>query len=176
MTPAGESRVRIGQVVKTQGIRGQVRVLTDKESTALSPGREVFLKGEKGEEKRLTVASARGKGATTILSFLEINEVAQAEQLVGASVYVEEKNLPVLPADEFYAFQLLGLEVQTEKGSFLGRVEEILPTGSNDVFVVRKDGEEVLIPAIEEVVIRVDLQNRVIVIRPLAGLLSRDDL
>ena len=58
----------------------------------------------------------------------------------------------------------------------MGILEEILPTGSNDVFVVRKDGREVLIPATDEVVVRVDLREKIMVIHPLEGLLSEDDL
>jgi 16S rRNA processing protein RimM len=66
--------------------------------------------------------------------------------------------------------------VKTEGGVFLGILKEIIPTGSNDVFVVRKDGQEVLIPATDEVVVRVDLREKTMVIHPLEGLLSEDDL
>ena len=100
----------------------------------------------------------------------------EAEELVGCSAYVAQESLPPLPADEFYWYQLRGLRVKTEEGKFLGRLEEIMRTGSNDVFVVRKDQKECLIPATDEVVVRVDLEGKTMVIRPLEGLLPEDDL
>jgi 16S rRNA processing protein RimM len=89
---------------------------------------------------------------------------------------VAKESLEALPPGEFYWYQLLGLRVKTESGNFLGTLEEIMPTGSNDVFVVRRDAQEVLIPATDEVVVQVDLQEKVMVIRPLKGLLPKDDL
>ena len=87
-----------------------------------------------------------------------------------------KESLAALPPDEFYAYQLRGLTVKTEGGVLLGILEEIIPTGTHDVFVVRKEGREVLIPATDEVVVRVDLQEKIMVVRPLEGLLSEDDL
>ncbi|MDI6753190.1 MAG: ribosome maturation factor RimM [Thermodesulfobacteriota bacterium] len=178
MTPAtGDALLFVGQVVKTQGIKGQVRVSSaGGETTAFPAGSVVYFKNKQGMNKSLTVASSRAHRQTTILSFREVRRIEEAEELVGCSVYVAKETLPALPEGEFYWYQLIGLEVQTEKGVFLGTLEEILPTGSNDVFVVRKDHQEYLLPATDEVVVRVDLQGKTMVIRPLEGLLPEDDL
>jgi 16S rRNA processing protein RimM len=132
----------------------------------------VYLKNGEGVNKALTVYSCRPHRQGTILSFHEIKRVGEAAELVGCSIYVPKESLDALPPDEFYEYQLLGLRVKTEDGNFLGILEKVVPTGSNDVFVVRKDGQEVLIPATDEVVVQVDLQEKIMVIHPLEGLLS----
>jgi 16S rRNA processing protein RimM len=127
-------------------------------------------------KRSLTVHSSRFQGKFIILSFREIKRVEEAAELVGDSVYVSKEILAALPPDEFYDYQLRGLTVKTEGGVLLGILEEIIPTGTNDVFVVRKEGREVLIPATDEVVVRVDLREKVLVVHPLEGLLAEDDL
>lgn len=172
-----DSLLWVGRVVKTQGIRGEVKVSFSGEgTTTFCKGNVVYLENKKGERKRLTVHASRPCRQMTILSFQEVKRVEEAEALVDCSVYVAKESLGALPPGEFYGYQLLGLRVKTESGTFLGTLEEIMPTGSNDVFVVRRDAQEVLIPATDEVVVQVDLQEKTMVIRPLKGLLPKDDL
>jgi 16S rRNA processing protein RimM len=169
--------VWVGRVVKTKGIKGQVKVSSPGGgAAAFSRGKVVYLENRQGMKNPLTVHSSRPQGEFSILSFTEIKGVEEAAELVGCAVYVPKESLEALAPDEFYDYQLRGLRVETEGGTFLGILEEIIPTGSNDVFVVRKDGQEVLIPATDEVVVRVDLQEKVMVIHPLEGLLAEDDL
>lgn len=178
MTPKPErTLVLVGRVVKTQGIKGAVKILSSGEGAAALPsGSTVYLTNGKGMEKSLTVESSRPHQQMTVLAFREVRRIEEAEELVGCSLYLEPENLPTLSDDEFYWYQLQGLEVKTEKGKFLGRLEDIVPTGSNDVFVVRKDHGEFLIPATDEVVVHVDLKSKTMVVRPIEGLLSEDDL
>lgn len=172
-----ESLVLVGQVVKTQGNKGQVKVAASGEGAAAFPvGTIVYLKNNRGMKQSLTVESSRPHRKMTILAFREVQRSEEAKELVGCSVYVAPENLPALPADEFYWYQLRGLQVKTEEGTFLGTLEEIIPTGSNDVFVVRKNHQECLIPATDEVVVQVDLKDKTMVIRPLEGLLPENDL
>ena len=112
----------------------------------------------------------------TVLAFHEVQSIEEAQKLIGCSVYVNKADLNPLPPDEFYWYQLRGIRVETEDGNFLGILEEVIPTGSNDVFVVRKEEKEILLPATDEVVARVNLQEKVMVIHPLEGLLPEDDL
>jgi len=172
-----DSLVWVGRIVKTRGIRGEVKISSPGGGiAAFSGGKTVYLENRQGVKSGFTVHSSRLQGNFVILSLREIKRVEEAAEWVGGSVYVPEENLEALPPDEFYAYQLRGLTVKTEGGALLGILEEILPTGSNDVFVVRKDGREVLIPATDEVVVRVDLREKIMVIHPLEGLLSEDDL
>ena len=172
-----DSLLWVGRVVKTQGIKWEVKISFFGEGrTTFGKGNVVYLENKKGEMMRLTVLASRPSRQMTILSFQEVKRVEEAGSLVDCSVYVPKESLESLPPGEFYWYQLLGMRVKTESGTFLGTLEEIMPTGSNDVFVVRRDAQEVLIPATDEVVVQVDLQERVMVIRPLKGLLPEDDL
>jgi len=172
-----DSLLRVGRVVKTQGLKGEVRVSSaGGEALTRSRGKLVTLMDPGGKKRLLTVESSRSLRSLTVLAFREVKSVEEARGLVGCDLYLERTDLDPLPPDEFYWYQLQGLRVQTAEGKFLGTLEEVFPTGSNDVFVVRKEGKEVLIPATDEVVTGVDLQNRVLVIHPLEGLLPEDDL
>jgi len=167
----------VGRVVKTQGIKGEVRVSSPgREALAQSRGKVLYLEDSGGKKMAVTVESSRPLRGLTVLAFREVKSIEEAEKLIGCSVYMDKTRLEPLPPDEFYWHQLHGLRVQTEDGRFLGTLEEVFPTGSNDVFVVRKEGKEILIPATEEVITRVNLQDRVMVIHPLEGLLPEDDL
>lgn len=169
--------LRVGRVVKTQGIKGEVRVSSPgKEALAQSRGKTVYLEDPKGNRKAFTVESTRPQRELTVLAFREIKSIEEAQELIGCSVYAEKENLPPLAADEFYWYQLQGLRVEAEDGRFIGILEEVFPTGSNDVFVVRKEGKEILIPATDEVVARINLQEKVMIIHPVEGLLPEDDL
>jgi len=172
-----DSLIWVGRVVNTQGIKGQVRISPSGEGAAtFSRGKVVYLENRQGEKRPLTVHSSQPRRQFTILSFREVQRVEEAEDLVGCSVYVAKESLEALPPNEFYWYQLFGLQVKTESGTFLGTLEGIMPTGSNDVFVVRRNGKEFLVPATEEVVVKVDLQAKTMVIHPLEGLLPEDDL
>jgi 16S rRNA processing protein RimM len=169
--------LRVGRVVKTQGIKGEVRVSSPgMEALAQSRGKTVYLEDPEGNRRALTVESTRSLKKLAVLAFREIKSIEEAQKLIGCFVYAEKKNLSPLPPDEFYWYQLRGLRVKTEEGRDLGILEGVFATGSNDVFLVRKEGKEILIPATEEVIARVDLQEKVMIIRPLEGLLPEDDL
>jgi 16S rRNA processing protein RimM len=90
--------------------------------------------------------------------------------LVGEWVTVAEETTPPLPEGEFFHFQLLGLRVVSLQGEELGRITEIIQTGSNDVYLVSDDKDEVLIPALAQVVRKVDLQAGVMVVELIDGL------
>jgi len=174
--PRENSLLWVGRVVKTQGIKGQMRV-----SSAggifltFSAGDVVYFEQKEGSKRAFTVESSRPHKEMTILALREVKRIEEAEELVGCSVYVDKADLEPLPPGEFYWYQLQGLRVETEDGTRLGILEEILPTGGNDVFVVRKDDQEILLPATEEVVVRVDLKEKIMVVHLLEGLLPEDD-
>jgi 16S rRNA processing protein RimM len=170
----GDSLLWVGRVVKTQGIRGQMRISSGDAGT-FSKGKNIYVEDDQGGKRAFTVESSRVHKETIVLSLEGVTRIEEAEKLVGCSVYVGKDDLAPLPSDEFYWYQLRGLAVKTEEGAFLGNVEEIFPTGSNDVLVVKNGGKEILIPATDEAVVRVDLREKVMIIRLLEGLLPEDD-
>ena len=167
----------VGRLVKTQGIKGEVRVASPgREALAQARGKAIYLEDPGGTRKAFTVAASRPLRELTVLAFQEVQSIEEAQELIGCSVYVNKADLKPLPPDEFYWYQLQGIRVETEDGRWLGILEKVFPTGSNDVFVVCKEGKEILLPATDEVVARVNLQEKIMVIHPLEGLLPEDDL
>lgn len=169
-------RKAIGEITAPQGVRGEVRVqpFTDHPERFASL-RQVWL----GEPRnvRVTVEQARPHKGFWLVKLSGVDDRNQAETLRGVRLEVEPEDRAPLKPDEFYVDDLIGLPVITVEGRQLGRLEEVLQTGANDVWVVRGDparGEvrEVLLPALRDVVRQVDLAAGRLVVAPLPGLLD----
>jgi len=155
----------IGKVIKAHGLRGHLKVLPYGETfSTLCAEEKITANLPDGSSLTLTVAEIRPHQKTFLLMSREIETVEEAHRLVGAELCVPESRLPPTDPGEFYWYQLIGLEVVNSEGERLGILEEIIETGSNDVYVVRRGKEETLIPAIEEVVLEVDLQRRLMTV------------
>jgi len=129
---------------------------------------ELYIKG-----RTVTIEGCKWHRGRAILKLATINSVEDSQQLRGQLLEVPQSRLHSLSQDEYYQFQLLGLEVWTTDDQFLGRISRILPTGSNDVYVVPGNDGEVLVPAIEDVVKSVDLDNGRMTIEAIKGMLSK---
>ena len=97
-----------------------------------------------------------------------------AERLTGAYINIEREECQELPENTYYAFELVGLEVITTDGRRLGVLEEVLEYPANDVYVVMDGPKEYLIPAVAEIIKKVDIKNRVMKIEPMEGLLEEE--
>ncbi|MCB9134704.1 MAG: 16S rRNA processing protein RimM [Anaerolineales bacterium] len=168
-SPSGEPVfLVVGQLGKPHGVRGEVSmtILTEFPERIL-PGKTLYL----GEEYRpMRVRQARGTGTKLLLALAGIETRTQAEELRNEMVYVLRAEVPPLPEGEYYYHQLLGLNVISEDGQDLGHLEEILPTGANDVYLIRlPDGRELLLPIIPGVLLGVDLSNQQMQVHVLPG-------
>ncbi len=157
----------VGRVVAPWGIRGEVKVevMTDFPDR-FRPQEKVHIDGSS-----LTIERCHWHKGRAILKFAQVDSREAAEGLRGRFLEIPESELRPLPQDQYYQFQLMGLEVWTTQGELLGRIAQILPTGSNDVYVVHGERGELLIPATEEVVKSVEPGKGRIVIQPMKGLL-----
>lgn len=120
-----------------------------------------------------SVRHARLHRGVLLLELEGIDTKEQAEALRGALLEVPEAELAALPEGSYYRFQIVGLAVVDLAGQALGRVEEILETGANDVYVVRSDEGELLVPAIDSVIKQVDVAGGRVVVELLPGLERR---
>jgi len=169
--------IPVGKISRVHGVRGAVKIYPYGESLAQQQaGDELYLLGsvQGGEETALTLVSLRPQGKLWIGQFREIPGIDEAQKIVGKQVYLPRNRLSPAAEGEYFYYQLIGLKVETTKGSFLGRLIAIIETGSNDVYVVDRQGKEVLIPALEDVVVEVDLTRGQMIIDPPEGLI--DDL
>ena len=144
---------------------GNVKIYSYAESLSVfSPGALLLARHDKGEGKTYSIKWAKPHSKTVLLSLKGIENRTQAEALVGSALYIEKKSLPELEDGDYYWFDIIGLSVFTIAGEYIGRVASIMPTGSNDVYVVKDIAEgrqkETLIPALASVVVSIDLEKK----------------
>lgn len=163
--PAPE-RLIIGRVMGSHGVRGEFRMATDiTHPEHLRALRTIYLGDEQQPWPVRRIHPVPG-GKEAIVRLTGLATPEEATALHGQQVRADQAALPPLPQDEYYYYQLIGLDVVTEDGTTLGRLAEIIETGANDVYVVRGLAGEILIPAIEEVVRAVDLDGGKLIVRP----------
>ena len=167
-----EEFIEIGKVVSTQGNKGEVNIfpLTDL-ANRFKNLTTVFLRNN-NNQTTLNIEKIRIKGNTVVLKFKDIENIKEAKMIVGSFLEVERKNAVKLPKDTYFIFEIIGLEVYAENNIFLGKVENVISTGSNDVYIVKgKNKKELFIPAIHEVVKDVNLEKKRINIKMVDGLI-----
>lgn len=167
----------IGKIVNTHGIQGKLRVNSYAESPAVFTSQKFFyIKDEKGDFKKYEVTNAELHKNVILIELNGVSSIDEAEKLVGTSIFIEKSKLDPLSEDEYYWFEIIGLKVFTEEGTFLGKVESILQTGSNDVYVIHNKKKEYLVPAIAEVVIKIDVIKKIMIVHPLEGLFEDGEI
>lgn len=153
----------IGKVVGTHGIKGYLKVFPYTESIdSFAPGKVLVLSREGESLATFRTESVRAHKRVFLLALEGIASIEAAEKWVGYQLCIYESSLPHPEEGSYYWYQIIGLEVFTVDNRRLGRVTEIFPTGSNDVYVVREGKREVLIPAIDSVVVDIDLKHKVL--------------
>ena len=105
-----------------------------------------------------------------LIDFQGISDMNAAELLTGALLQVTRERLVKLPADNYFVFDIIGLSVYTETSEYLAKIEDVLHTGANDVYVVKKDRLSLLVPALKQVVKKIDLDNCRMIVKLPEGL------
>jgi len=169
-------RVELGRIVRSHGLDGRVKVLSYLESDRLLPSlAEAWIGRSRDSAKRYPIENARPEGrAHFTLKLGGVEDRTAADGLRGLTVSVPYTSLEPLPEGEYYWEDLIGLRVETEAGAPLGVIESVFPTGSNDVIVCRAGEQEILLPAISEVIRSVDIGAGRMVVRLLKGLEAGD--
>ena len=124
------------------------------------PGNSILVRNRLGREAHYEISWVKPHTGTPLLSLKGVLNRDQAKTLVGSELFIPESDLPLLDENTYYWHDLIGIEVYTVAEESLGRIESIIETGSNDVYVVKKDKKEVLIPALESVVLEIDIENK----------------
>ena len=159
--------VNVGWVLGSHGTSGEIRVKSYTDvPTRFDSGQDLYIDRV---PYRITDSFPARKDQV-VLKLEGIDTPAAAEELSGQWLTSPAQDSPELSAGEFFHFQLLGLQARTEDGEDLGTLREILQTGSNDVYRIEKDGRELLLPAISQVIRRIDLSAGVVVVKLLEGM------
>lgn len=166
--------ISVGRVTKTHGLKGELKLYPSIDDAWVSNIKQIRLSHDNPTQEFIDyhIDSIRGKDIPLIIKFKSIDSIDAAKGLVGQTLYVLRDHFPDLPNDEYYWFQMQGLRVYDEEGNYYGNIEEIIRTGSNDVYVVRDDKKELLLPMIDSVVKTVDLKEKKLIFHPLEGLLE----
>jgi len=165
-----------GKVLRPHGLEGLLRVQSFSQSAAslLNAGK-VFFKLASGENRHLSVISARPHKNVFLVELAGLTDINQAESFRGAEIYISKDAL-VREEGEYFWFELLGLDVFSNDDVFLGVVSEIIPAGNNEIYVVKNGDREVFLPAAQEVVSHIDLENGKMIVSILEGLLDLNEV
>jgi 16S rRNA processing protein RimM len=161
----------VGRLRRPHGLQGEISmdVMTDFPER-LAPGVVLYIGQDYTPHSLLSV---RWQNNLMLLAFEGFSSPEEVGQLRSQIAYVPAADRPPLEEGEYYHHELLGLQVFTEDGQHLGRLAEILETGANDVYLVKPEvGPEILLPAVDDVILSVDLNEKKIVVHLLPGLLG----
>jgi len=161
----------IGRVVRAHGVRGEISVAVLTDFPERFESLEWVYVGNEFEAQPFRLEKHRWHKKNVLLTLSDITDRTQAEQLQGQFIQIPIDEAVPLPDGDYYLYQLVGLQVITSTGELLGTIDHIIETGANDVYVVKNEAqEELLIPAIADVVKSVDLDKGQIIIELLDGL------
>ena len=168
-----EDLLQVGIITSTHGVRGEVKVYpTTDDPRRFRRLKEVVL--DTGREKlNLEIEGVKFFKQFVIVKFKGLDNINDIEKYRQKSLYVTRKNAVRLQKDEYFIADLIGLKVQDEDGTELGMVKDVIETGANDVYEVEMaDGKSLLLPAIKQCILNVDVENGTMQVHVLEGLLD----
>ena len=174
---SSEDLILIGKVVRPQGLKGLLRILSYARSAEsfLNVG-TVLLKSDKQELVEYKISSLKAHKGVFLMKLEGLNSLGDAERYRGAEIFLKKDLLRREGDEDYFWFELIGLTVFLSSGRCIGTLKQIIPTGSNDIFVVKEGKKEYLIPAIHGVVEKIDLKNKRIIIYEVEGLLDLNEV
>ncbi|CAM3944620.1 ribosome maturation factor RimM [Paenibacillus alkaliterrae] len=167
----------VGKIVNTHGIRGELKVLsqTDFADVRFAAGSKLLmLNEESGDSMEVKVISSRSHKNVYIVKLEGFNDINLVEKYKGWVLKVSEAELVPLDEGEYYYHEIIGCRVLTEEGEELGVISEILSPGANDVWVVDRPkgaGKQLLLPVIDDVLISVNIKEKLVTVRLMEGLI-----
>ena len=161
--------LEIGQIVNTRGLKGEVKIMPWCDDPAVFEELEYVLI----DEKKYDIEYVKYHKNFVILKLGGIDDINGAEKYRNKTLYVERDMLGELPEGTYYICDLIGCKVKTVSGDLLGEIDDIIKTGSNDVYSVKNDtGKPILIPVIDEVVKEVNIEEKYVIVELLKGLID----
>ena len=166
-----EDVFKVGVITSTHGIRGEVKVYpTTDDVNRFKKLKKVIL--DNGKEKLdMEIASVKFFKNMVILKFKGIDNINDVEKYKKAELYVTRENAVPLKKDEYFIADLIGLKVTSDEGEDLGVIDDVLQTGANDVYIIKKQGAaDLLVPAIKDCIREVDIEGGAMLVHLLPGL------
>lgn len=163
-----------GKIVGTHGIKGMTRVQVWADSEDfLSNFKVIYLDSE--GNKSLEISRVQPHGNIALVSFKGVSTIEEAEKLRNSVIYIDRNDVS-LPEGRYFIDDLIGCSVtDADTGNLLGKISDISETGANDVWHITNNGKEYLVPAIDEVIVSVNVEEKVAVLRPMKGIFDDED-
>lgn len=165
--------VELGRIVKSVGLKGELKVYPlTRTPYELNKYPSLILRSEFSQLTEMTVETLRVQKQFAIIKFKDIDHIDNAEEFVGHEVGIYENQLPETKEGEYYIRDLIGMDVYTQAGDFLGVLSDVLEMPANDIYQVDAGDREYLIPALAEIITKVDLVKRIVTVRLIEGLID----
>lgn len=167
------SELEIGQIVNTFGIKGEVKVKPFTEDIRRFDKLKKVNIQQKNSKKEYEIENVKYHKEMVILKLKGIDKIEQAELLKNSYLKIDRNDEEPLEKGTYYIVDLLGLSVYTDENILLGTLDDIYNTGSNDIYVVKDElGKQTLLPAIQDVIKQIDMENKKIIVHIIKGLLD----
>ena len=166
-----EDLLKVGVITTTHGVRGEVKVFPTTDDAERFLDIEYVLLDTGKELRRLNIQNVKFFKNLAILKFEGIDNINDIEMYKGRELWIPREEAQELGEDEYYVADLIGMEVLLENGAKFGVLRDVMETGANDVYIVdRVDGEEILLPAIHDCVLDVDVEKNTMTVHLMKGL------
>ncbi|MDJ0880401.1 MAG: ribosome maturation factor RimM [Gammaproteobacteria bacterium] len=163
MSQVEDDLIAVGHVIGAHGVKGQIKVFSNTE-----PRENIVTYSpwviQQDDKMKIYPVSGKRQGKNVIASLQGITDRDQANDLTGGSIFIRRSQLPDLAEGDFYWSQLIGLQVLSQDGFSLGRIDQMMETGANDVMVVQGDRERLIPYVMGEVILSIDLEKQRIIV------------
>lgn len=168
-----ENLLQVGAITQTHGIKGEVKVFPTTDDVKRFKKLKHVLLDTGNENIELEIEGVKFFKQYVILKFKGIDNINDVEKYKGKSLLVTRENAVKLKKNEYFIADMIGMKVVTDEEKDFGILKEVMQTGANDVYVVETiDGKEVLLPAIKQCILEVDIENHLMKVHIMKGLLD----
>lgn len=162
--------IQVGKIVNTQGIKGELKVIPlTNEKERFEDFDRVFV-GEDKEE--LSIDRIWYKKGFVIIKFDQYNNINDVLKYKEQFIYIDKKNAIKLPEDNYFIFDIVGLEVFDMENKYLGEVVDVLQNGGADIYVIKKEDKQYMVPAVKEFIRDINIEGKCMIISPIEGLIE----
>ena len=163
--------LEIGQIVNYYGIKGFLKVVPFTDDVKRYDNlKKIYIEKNK-KPQEMEIEEVKYHKNLVLLKLKGIEDINQTEQFKNCYIKIDRKDAVSLPENSYFIVDLIDMEVYTDEGNLLGKIIDVFPTGSNDVYVVKDElGKQTLLPAISDVIKNVDVPNKKMIVHLLEGL------
>ena len=166
-----EDLLQVGVVTTTHGVRGEVKVFPTTDDPARFKKLKNVILDDGKTQRDMEISGVKFFKNMVILKFKDLDDMNEAQKLRQAKLFVTRDNAVELQENEYFIADLIGMQVVSDEGEELGEISDVLQTGANDVYVIQQEKQaDILVPAIKDCIINVDLEQNIMTVHLLPGL------